>query len=56
MCVCASYLTVESQKDNHDEEQRGPERRERHHAHSSRVSDEGETRAWRDQSHGRNHE
>lgn len=47
--VCGSHLTIQSQKDNHDEEATGPQRRERHHGHSAWISDEGQ--AWTCVSH-----
>lgn len=48
--VCV-YLAVKPQENNHDEEEGGPQWRERHHAHSAGVSNEGQAWTYRDQSH-----
>lgn len=42
-CMSLSHLTVQSQKDDHDEEAAGPQRGERHHGHSARIGYEGQT-------------
>lgn len=49
VCVCTcvwSHLTVQSQKDDHNEEAAGPQRGEGHHGHSTRISYEGQTWTW----------
>ncbi len=43
------YLAVKPQKNNHDEEEGGPQRGERHHAHSAGVSYEGQAGTYRDE-------
>lgn len=44
-----THLAVEPQEHNHDEEECGPQSGERHHAHGSGVSDEGQARTCEDQ-------
>lgn len=41
-------LAVEAQKQQHDEEEDGPEGWQRHHGHSFWVGDEGQARTWRE--------
>lgn len=45
-------LTVQAQKQQHDEEEDGPQGWQRHHGHSFRVSDEGQARTWRENREG----
>lgn len=45
-------LAVETQKQQHDEEEDGPEGWQRHHGHSFRVRDEGQARTCREEHKG----
>lgn len=41
-------LTVQAQKQQHDEKEDGPQGWQRHHGYSFRVGDEGQARTWRE--------
>lgn len=41
-----THLTVESQQQQHEEEERGPERSHRHQTDRLRIRNEGQTRTW----------
>lgn len=47
------HLTVEAQQQKHDEEKNGPKRRQWHHRHSFRVSNEGQSRTYWEENRGR---
>lgn len=49
VCVCV-YLAVKAQENNHNEKKGSPQRRERHHGHSTGVSYKSQTRTWKDHS------
>lgn len=48
-----THLTVEAQQQKHDEEKNGPKRRQWHHRHSFRVSNEGQARTYWEENRGR---
>ena len=50
-----TYLRVESQHNEHEEEERGPQRRHRQLQHRRRISEESETRSCTWQRSNRNH-
>lgn len=42
----STYLRVQTQEDEHEEEADGPQLGQRHHGHGLRVRNESQARAW----------